>query len=144
MSSAKWRPFVSELKSRPISTENDRHVNIQQTHKSKVFERSNSNQLSPYLEDIFLIYAIKYYRRLEIGNSVGIIALDLSKAFDSLSHGLHAAKLFVYGVVLAFFYISIYYICFIDNDVTIYNYAHNNIDIIKSVLESDVKHGWIG
>ena len=125
---------------------------------------------------------------LDNGNIVGTIAIDLSKAFDSLPHGLLVAKLFAYGVALPacqllcsylhnrhrrvkihdaksdwlsiekgvpqgsilgplLFNIFINDIFFIDNDVTIYNYAddncvsyaHNDIDIIKNVLECDVK-----
>ena len=37
---------------------------------------------------------------LDNRNIVGAIAVDLIKAFDSLPHGLLAAKLFAYGVAL--------------------------------------------
>ena len=175
------------------------------TALSKVFERSHSNQLSPYFGEIFsnflsgfrkwyscqttLLRMIEDWKNyLDNGNIVGTIAIDLSKAFDSLPHGLLVAKLFAYGVTLPackllcsylhnrhqrvkihdaksdwlsiekgvpqgsilgplIFNIYINDIFFIDNDVTIYNYAddncvsyaHNDIDIIKNVLECDVK-----
>ena len=84
---------------------------------SKVFERSNSNQMSPYFEDIFstflsgfrkghscqttLLRMIEDWKdSLDSGNIVGTIAVDLSKAFDSLPQGLLVAKPFAYGVAL--------------------------------------------
>ena len=187
-----------------LCKDNYRPVSIL-TALSKVFERCHSNQLLFYFEKLFskflsgfrkgyscqstLLRMIEDWKSsLDNGNNVGTIAVDLSKAFDSLPHGLLVAKLFAYGVTLPackllcsylhnrhqrvkisdaksdwlniekgvpqgsilgplLFNIFINDIFFIDNDVTMYNYAddnciayaHRDIETIKSVLERDIK-----
>ena len=56
---------------------------------------------------------------LDNGNNVGTIAVDLSKAFDSLPHGLLVAKRFASGVTLS--------VCKL-----LCSYIHNNHQRVKN------------
>ena len=64
---------------------------------------------------------------LDNGNNVETIAVDLSKASDSLPHGLLVAKLFAYGVTLP----ACKLLC---------SYPHNHHQRVKI---SDAKSDWL-
>ena len=85
------------------------------TALSKVFEKIYCRQLTSYFDRIFSKYLSGFRQKyscqstllrmieewklaLDNGNMVGSIAIDLSRAFDSLPHGLLLAKLYAYGV----------------------------------------------
>ena len=81
---------------------------------SKVFERIMANQILPYIETFLSKFLCgfrkghstqhallnmlrRWQHHLSKGNKVGALLMDLSKAFDCLSHELLIAKLEAYG-----------------------------------------------
>ena len=85
------------------------------TALSKVFEKIYCRQLTSYFDCLFskylsgfrqkyscqstLLWVIEEWKSaLDNGNMVGSIAIDHSRAFDSLPHGLLLAKIYAYGI----------------------------------------------
>ena len=111
----KW-PDINPIykKKDNLCKENYRSVNVLAV-VSKIFERILSDQLMTYFVSI-LSHSLSTYRAgyscqhvilqltefwrqsLDKGNCVGTVEMDLSKAFDSMPHGLLIAKLSAYGV----------------------------------------------
>ena len=95
---------------------NDRPVTVF-TALSKIYENVFNIQMSQYFDLIFsnflsgfrhkyscqttLVRMIEEWKEaLDNGKMVGTVAVDLSKAFDSLPHGLLIAKSVAYGMVI--------------------------------------------
>ena len=97
-----------------LCKQNYRPVSIL-TALSKVFEKIDCRQLTSYFDCLFSKYLSGFRQKcsgqstllrmieewksaLDNGNMVGSIAIDLSRAFYSLPHGLLLAKIYAYGV----------------------------------------------
>ena len=127
-STLKW-PDINPIykKKDNLCKENYRSVNVLAV-VSKIFERILSDQLMTYFVSI-LSHSLSTYRAgyscqhvilqltefwhqsLDKGNCVGTVAMDLSKAFDSMPHGLLIAKLSAYGVSKQACNLIIKYLC---------------------------------
>ena len=97
-----------------LSKENYRSVNLL-IAVSKVFERILCDQLNKFFEKVLSSFMSAYRKghncqhvilrltehwrqALDNGNISGTVAMDLSKAFDRMPHGLLIAKLHAYGL----------------------------------------------
>ena len=104
-------------KSDMLRKENYRPVSIL-AMLSKVFEKVHCKQMTSYFNDIFWKFLSGFRKKsgcqstllrmveewksaIEAGELVGTVAIDLSKAFNSLPHSLLIAKLAAYGFHLS-------------------------------------------
>ena len=111
----------------PLCKNNYRPVNVL-TVISKLFERILSDQLTAYFIHILncslsaykkgyscqhvILQMTEYWRNcLDNGDTVSTVAMDLSKAFDCMPHGLLVAKLFAYGLSINACNLVINYLC---------------------------------
>ena len=127
-STLKWADINPIYKTKDnLCKENCRSVNVL-AGVSKLFERILSDQLMDYFVSI-LSHSLSAYRAgyscqhvilqltdfwrqsLDKGNCVGTVAVDLSKAFDSMPHELLIAKLSAYGVSKHACNLIINYLC---------------------------------
>ena len=96
-----------------LNRDNYRSVNLL-IALSKVFEKIISNQIYDHMQSLFHVYLSGFRKRhgchdilirltedwrmaLDNGDTIGVVAIDLSKAFDCMPHGLLIAKMHAYG-----------------------------------------------
>ena len=125
------------------------------TSLSKVFESAFYNQLYEFF-DIILSKLLSGFRKkyscqtslirmieswksaIDSGDMVGLVAIDLSKAFDGLPHGLLIAKIHAYGVSLSSCKLIASYLNKHKQRVDICDQRSNWLDIERGVLQGSI------
>ena len=141
-------------KAKRMCKENYRPVSIL-TSLSKVFESAFCNQLYGFF-DIILSKLLSGFRKkyscqtalirmieswksaIDSGDMVGSVAIDLSKAFDSLPHGLLIAKIHAYGVSLSSCKLIASYLHNRKQRVKICDQRSNWLDVERGVPQGSI------
>ena len=118
-----------------------------------MFERNRANQISSFLKKIFLKFLSGFRKGYSCQNTllrmiqdwitafdnfVGSIAVDLSKAFNSLPHGLLVAKLHAYDVELSACKVLCSYLHDRHHRVKMCDAKYEWLNIEKGVLQGSI------